>query len=69
MERIKKVARVINPELWPDTAREDMLYWLSRPAAERVVAGRELVRSTYLRLHGSAMPQTSRVGRVWVPEK
>lgn len=68
MQRLKRVARVIDPQHWPDSAAEDLLYWISRSPEERVEAGRELARSTYRYLNGKPLPRMNMVGRVFEPE-
>lgn len=68
MERLKKVARIIDPEHWPDSATEDLLYWIKRPPEERVEAGRELLLSSYGRIYGLPLPRMTKVGRVFEPE-
>jgi len=68
MGSLKKIARVIDPEHWPDSSEEDLLYWLARAPEERVEAGREMLLSVYSRIHGLPLPHTSKVGRVFEPE-
>jgi len=68
MKGIKSVARVIDPEHWPDSTKEDILYWQTRPAEERVQFGRELVRKTHWFLHGCSLPRMSKIGRIFKPE-
>lgn len=68
VERVKKVAKVIPAGHWPDSAVEGVLYWVTRPAEERIEAGRELVRSTYQRLHGRPLPRMAKVARIFKPE-
>ncbi len=68
MQRLKRVAKIIDPEHWPDLATEDLLYWIARSPEERIEAGRELVRSTYHYLHGKPLPPMSKVGRIFQPE-
>ena len=40
--------RVLGQDAWPDARAEQRSYWLSRPPAARVDAGRDLLR----RVHG-----------------
>ncbi|MBI4422249.1 MAG: hypothetical protein HY554_00890 [Elusimicrobia bacterium] len=68
MERIKRVARVLDPQRWPDSAAEDLLYWITRPPQERVQFGRELIETAYRRVHGGRFPRMTKVGRVFHPE-
>lgn len=68
MERLKRVAKVIPAGQGPDSATEDLLYWITRSPEERIEAGRELVRSTYRYLHGRPLPRMSKVGRIFQPE-
>lgn len=68
MDRIKRIARAIDPDHWPDSAAEDLAYWLSRPPEERVAFGRRLVRDAYRRVRGCSPPPMNRVGRVFRPE-
>ena len=36
--------RVLGQDAWPDARAEQRSYWMSRPPADRVDAGRELLR-------------------------
>lgn len=66
--RVKRVARVIDPLQWPDSAAEDLLYWITRPPHERVQFGRELVETSYRRVHEGRFPRMNKTGRMFEPE-
>lgn len=68
MEHIKKVVHVIPRGQWPDSATENMRYWLSRPPAERVEAGRRLRRATFRRLNRRDLPRMLKVVSIYKPE-
>lgn len=66
MDRMERVVKVIPAGTWPDSRAEQRAYWLSRPPAERVEAGRQLRRSTYRYMTGRDLPTVmERVVRVF----
>lgn len=69
MKRAKPVARIIEYDRWPDSAAEDLSYWLKRPPEERIRFGRALLVSAYRRVHGRPLPRTAKLGRVFEPGK
>ncbi len=62
------VVKIIPAGQWPDSATDGVLYWVTRSPEERIEAGRELVRSTYLHLHRRPLPPMVKVARIFKPE-
>lgn len=69
MERLKNVGRVIRAGTWPDSSLDQLRYWLKRPPAERVAAGRSLHIDNYFHIHGRPLPRMVKVVRPYKPEK
>ena len=67
MQPVKRIVQVIPTGHWPDSAEENLRYWLSRPPAERVEAGRRLRRDTYRRLHGHDLPAMRKIVSLYKP--
>lgn len=65
---MKRTAKVIPAGRWPDSATENLLYWITRPPQERIAAGRELIVGIYRRVHPGRFPRMSKVGRPFQPE-
>ena len=55
---------IIQRGQFPDSSADNLAYWLSRPAGERIAAVEELRRSTYRLVHGRALPQMLRIAKV-----
>lgn len=63
MMRVKKVVTVLRRGEYTDSASEQSRYWITRPPAERVAFARELMRSSYRRLHGRPLPGIQKIAR------
>lgn len=63
MARLRKVVRVLRRGEYVDSGMEQLRYWVTRPPAERVAAGRDLVRTSYRRVHGRPLPGVKRIVR------
>lgn len=61
----KKIAvKVIPAGQWPDSSAENRAYWLSRPASERIDAGKKLRRKRWRLFHRQELPKLVKVFRV-----
>jgi len=66
----KKLAVTIIPEgTWPDSSAENRKFWLSRPPAERIEAGKRLRRKYWRLAHGKKLQTLSRVARPFTPHR
>lgn len=54
---------------WPDSAAENLAYWLTRPPAERIAAAKRLRRRYWRVFHRQELPPMSRSARAFRPHQ
>lgn len=65
MEPKKMAVTVIPADRWPDSASENLAYWLTRPPGERIEAGKRLRRKFWRLFHRQELPRMSKSVRLF----